>query len=85
MRFNASHEHSASPHCVYHFYAIAIVQQALALQAFRHDFAIDLDRDLASGEARGFEQIDQRDSSVQFAWFAIEQDIEHAPIVTPRR
>lgn len=85
MRFNASHEHSASPHCVHYFHVIAVVQETLAMQAFRYDFAIDLDRDLAPGEARGFEQIDHRDSGVQFARLAIEQDIEHASIVTPRR
>ena len=70
---------------MHYFHAIAFGQYAFAMQAFRHNFAIDFDRDLALGEARGFEQTDQGDSGMQFARFAIEQDIRHAPIVTPRR
>jgi hypothetical protein len=50
---------------MHYFHAIAFVQYAFAMQAFRHDFAIDFDRDLALGEARGFEQTDQGDSGMR--------------------
>jgi hypothetical protein len=77
MRFNASRKHSASPHRLDDFYAVAIAHDALRVLAFRYDLTVDLDGNTAPGEVRVIEQRAHAQAFGHFARFAIEQDFYH--------
>lgn len=66
------------------FDAVAFAQHAFVVQAPRHDFVIDFNRDAAIGQTFGFEQGGNAGSGRGLARFAIELDGEHARIVAPR-
>jgi hypothetical protein len=73
---------SSAAQRVHDLYAITIDQQALAMEAFRHDLAIDFHRDFAPGVASAVEQIENAGSGRHLMSLAIEQDGRHAAIVT---
>ena len=70
---------SAAAERVHDFDAVAFVQHEPAVLAAWHDFAIDLDRDAAAGQAFGFEQGRQRGvGGGKGAGRAVEQDVHAA-------
>jgi hypothetical protein len=71
---------STSAHCLDDFYAVALAQDVLRVQASWHNLAIDLDRHLALGVARDFEQCDNAGAVSQFVRFAVQQYL-HCPLV----
>ena len=74
----------ATTQCVDDFDPIAIGEAMLAVAAARDDFAIDLDRDAALGQAFESEQLQHAECGVDLARAAIEQYF-HVRIVSPCR
>jgi len=73
---------SASPYGLDDLHPIAFAQRVSVMQAARHDFAIDLDRDAALGVTRIREQGGNGGGRRAFARGAVQDDL-HPCILTP--
>ena len=77
MRFNASRKRSASAYGVDDLYGVAVMDLVPTMRAAWHDFAVDLDGDLAPGVAVYREQIRDTGWIGNVLFHAVESNLQH--------